>query len=231
MIRLHNLQTGYNGKSISKPVSGRFERGSMTAIIGANGSGKSTLLKTIAGLLPPVGGHLDFGDQKTRPRIGYLPQQIDIDRQFPLKVFEVVAIGCWPATGLLRSINTKQQTLIWQALTRVGLNDKAHCTICSLSNGQFQRMLFARLLVQQAPLVLLDEPFTGIDQQTCSLLITFVHQLHKQGSTIIVVLHDNIIVAKHFPATLMLSQLNYAWGPSADILIKFFTPTPLSVQH
>ncbi|PLK58590.1 ABC transporter [Candidatus Palibaumannia cicadellinicola] len=221
MIRLHNLLTGYKDKSIGKPVSGIFERGSMTAIIGVNGSGKSTLLKTIAGLLPPVGGKIDFGAEESRPYISYLPQQIDIDRQFPLKVFEVVSIGCWPATSLLRSINAHQQTMIWQALILVGLDHIAHCTICSLSNGQFQRMLFARLLVQQAPIILLDEPFTAIDQPTCNLLITFIHQLHKQGSTIIVVLHDNILVANHFPQTLLLSRSNYAWGPSTEILMKF----------
>ncbi|WP_082239270.1 metal ABC transporter ATP-binding protein [Candidatus Palibaumannia cicadellinicola] len=206
MIRLHKLLTGYNGKSIGNPVSCIFKRGSITAIVGTNGSGKSTLIKTIAGILPPIAGQLEFDSkiEAKRPSIGYLPQQPEIDRKFPLKVFEVVAMGSWPATGLLNSINTKQQNNIWHALTKVGLYDKAHCTIGSLSNGNFQRMLFARILVQQASIILLDEPFTGIDQYTCRLLINFVHQLHTNGCTILIVLHDHMLVANHFPITLML---------------------------
>nr|WP_213991885.1 ABC transporter ATP-binding protein [Sodalis sp. dw_96] len=219
MITLSNLILGYQGLRIAAPISGTFQTGSLTAIIGANGTGKSTLLKTIAGLLPPVGGHLAFASEP-RPRIAYLPQQSELDRQFPVNVFDVVSMGCWPATGLLRRIGGADKAIIRQALERVGLDSMPGRSIDALSGGQFQRMLFARLLVQQAPLVLLDEPFTGIDRQTCDLLLEVIAQLHRAGQTIIVVLHDHGQVARHFPQTLLLTPEQNRWGPSADILSR-----------
>ncbi|TCL03524.1 MULTISPECIES: metal ABC transporter ATP-binding protein [Sodalis] len=217
MITLNNLVLGYQGQRISRPLNGTFETGSLTAIIGANGTGKSTLLKTLAGLLPPVAGNLAFAAARP-PRIAYLPQQSELDRQFPVNVFDVVSMGCWPATGLLRRIGGTDKALIHHALQRVGLEDMPTRPIDALSGGQFQRMLFARLLVQQAPLVLLDEPFTGIDRQTCDLLLEVIGQLHRAGQTIIVVLHDHGQVARHFPQTLLLTPEQNRWGPSADIL-------------
>lgn len=224
MITLHALVTGYQGQGIGVPLYGCFASGSMTAIVGANGSGKSTLLKTLAGLLLPVQGVLLFGDAG-RPRISYLPQQVEIDRQFPLTIFDVVAMGCWPACGLLRRINRTRQTAIWQALTRVGLEALSHRAISTLSGGQFQRMLFARLLVQEAPLILLDEPFSGIDKITRGLLMTIIEQLHRQRRTIIVVLHDEQLVARYFPQSLLLTPERSSWGPSAQILAQWEEPT------
>ncbi|CUX97015.1 metal ABC transporter ATP-binding protein [Candidatus Hoaglandella endobia] len=216
MIILQDLVTGYQGQGIGVPLNGRFASGSMTAIIGANGSGKSTLLKTMGGLLPPVRGRISF--DASRLRIGYLLQQAEMDRQFPLTVFEVVAMGCWPQSGLLRRINHVRKGLIWQALERVGLEELPDRIISNLSSGQFQRMLFARLLVQEAPLILLDEPFSAIDKQTSALLMTVIEQLHSQGCTIIVVLHDDNLVAKHFPHTLWLTPNQPVWGPSMQVL-------------
>lgn len=219
MITLQNLIMGYQGHSICRPVSGTFRAGSLTAIIGANGTGKSTLLKTIAGLLPPIDGRITFTDG-VRPRIAYLPQQSEMDRQFPVNLFEVVAMGCWPGTGLLRRIGRADRLRIREALERVGLTAIASRSIEALSGGQFQRMLFARLLVQEAPLILLDEPFTGIDSQTCDLLMEVIKQLHEAGRTILVVLHDHQQVARHFPETLLLSPEFNVWGSSADVLSR-----------
>jgi len=217
MITLENVVLGYQGQGISPAISGSVQTGSMTALVGANGSGKSTLLKTIAGLLPAVSGRLRF-DAAAQPRIAYLPQQSEIDHQFPINVADVVAMGCWPATGLLGRIGRGEKVLIGQALERVGLTALAARPIETLSGGQFQRMLFARLLVQQAPLVLLDEPFSGIDSQTCRLLMEVINQLHAGGQTLLVVLHDNDLVARHFPQTLLLSQKRVLWGASGDVL-------------
>ncbi|TKI07925.1 ABC transporter ATP-binding protein [Martelella alba] len=220
MITLDNLVMGYRGLRVGLPVSGTFQSGSLTAIIGANGTGKSTLLKTIAGLLPPVAGRVLFADGR-RPRIAYLPQQAEMDRQFPVNVIEVVAMGCWPRTGLLRRIGPRDQRRVLRALERVGLSSLANRSIEALSGGQFQRMLFARLLVQEAPLVLLDEPFTGIDIQTCDLLLAVIEQLHRDGRTVLVVLHDHQQVARHFPETLLLSPECPVWGNSADVLSRW----------
>lgn len=204
MINLHHLVIGYRGRPVCAPLQAQIASASMTAIIGANGCGKSTLLKTLAGLQPPLAGSLSF-NAGSRPRIGYLPQQAELDRQFPLTVFDVVAMGCWPVTGLLRRIDRQQRLSICQALERVGLARMPDRPIEALSGGQFQRMLFARLLVQRAPLMLLDEPFTGIDSQTCALLMTVMEQLHAEGHTLLVVLHDHRLVARHFRQVLQLA--------------------------
>ncbi len=217
MMTLDHLVLGYQGQGITPCISGAIRQGSMTALVGANGTGKSTLLKTIAGLLPPVSGRLGFTGA-LKPRIAYLPQQSEMDRQFPINVFDVVAMGCWPVTGLLRRIGRGDRTRIYQALERVGLSSMPARPIEALSGGQFQRMLFARLLVQRAPLILLDEPFTGIDSQTCGLLMEVIGQLHADGQTLLVVLHDNQTVARHFPQTLLFTPDQIRWGASGEVL-------------
>ncbi|NDL65026.1 metal ABC transporter ATP-binding protein [Acerihabitans arboris] len=217
MITLTQLSIGYQGHAVIDALNGTFEAGSLTAVIGANGTGKSTLLKTIAGLLPAVGGTLSFAAGR-KPRVAYLPQQAELDHQFPLKVFEVVAMGCWPATGLLRRLDKPARARINGALDRVGLESMAARSIETLSGGQFQRMLFARLLVQQAPLILLDEPFAGIDIPTGALLMDVIDQLHKSGHTILVVLHDDALVIRRFPQTLLLSRRRARWGATAAVL-------------
>lgn len=224
MITLENVVLGYQGRGISPPISGSIQTGSMTALAGSNGSGKSTLLKTIAGLLPVVSGGLTFGTA-IAPRIAYLPQQTEIDHQFPVNVVDVVAMGCWPATGLFGRIGRDDKVLIGQALERVGLTALSARPIETLSGGQFQRMLFARLLVQNAPLILLDEPFTGIDSPTCRLLMDVIDQLHAAGKTLLVVLHDNDLVVRHFPQTLLLSGERIYWGASGDVLNSNWSDT------
>lgn len=217
MINLKQLSIGYHGQAVIGPLDGVFATGSLTAVIGANGTGKSTLLKTLAGLLPPIEGAVSF-TAKTKPTVAYLPQQSELDRQFPLHVYEVVAMGCWPASGLLRRLDKAADKRIRAALERVGLDTMATNAIETLSGGQFQRMLFARLLVQQAPLILLDEPFTGIDSPTCALLMDVINQLHADGHTMMVVLHDDGLVARRFPNTLCLSHSRTRWGATAEVM-------------
>ncbi len=225
MIILEELSIGYHGQAIIDVLNGRFEPGSLTAVIGANGTGKSTLLKTLAGLLPAIGGSLSFATGQ-KPRVAYLPQQSELDRQFPLQIFDVVAMGCWPAIGLLRRIDKMATARIWDALERVGLESMATCPIEVLSGGQFQRMLFARLLAQQASLILLDEPFSGVDSATCALLMDVIEELHKAGHTIIAVLHDDALVRRRFPQTLQLSGRHPCWGATEKILAQADAPRP-----
>lgn len=204
MIIVQDLITGYQGKGINFPLNGKFALGSMTAIIGVNGSGKSTLIKTLAGLLPPIRGKINFNINK--PRIGYLPQLHEVDRKFPLTVFDVVAMGCWPRSGMIfPKIKYNYQKNIWRELKRVGLDRLLNKTIDVLSGGQFQRMLFARLFVQQAPLILLDEPFAAIDNYYSSLLMETINELNQQGCTIIIALHDYSKITKYFSNILRLS--------------------------
>lgn len=218
MIRLEQLVTGYRGQALSQPINGQFERGSLTAIMGVNGAGKSTLLKTIAGLLPAVSGTVHFA--RDGKQIAWLPQQSEIDHHFPLRVIEVVAMGSWPANGMLRGISRSMRDRIEAALEQVGLQDLAGRAIGQLSGGQFQRMLFARMLVQDAPVMLLDEPFTGIDSQTSAFLLRVIDRLHAEGKTILTVLHSQPMVERHFPELLYLHEGHYHWGKTTDILME-----------
>ncbi|CNI24936.1 MULTISPECIES: ABC transporter ATP-binding protein [Yersinia] len=220
MINLRNIEIGYEQHALTPPINGCFLAGSLTAIIGANGTGKSTLLKTLAGLQPTVSGQIAFTGGKA-PQIAYLPQQAELDKQFPIAVQDVVAMGCWPQSGLLGGINLQSRQRIKQALSIVGMQDMARWPVGELSGGQLQRVLFARLLVQQAPLILLDEPFTGIDSHTLQLLLEVIHRLHNEGRTIIAVLHDMSMVAEHFPHALWLTPQGYCWQSSEQVLAQW----------
>jgi zinc/manganese transport system ATP-binding protein len=210
MIELQNLVAGYDGQPVTQALNGVIERGSMTAIIGANGCGKSTLLKTLAAFIPPVSG--GFRWQEKRPVIGWLAQRHSLEAQFPLTVQDVVSMGCWPGISLLSGLQRKTRLRIASALERVGLQALATSTIDELSGGQFQRMLFARVLVQNAPLVMLDEPFTGVDEATCNVLMELMLDMYLQGQTVLAVLHDSERVARHFPQTLRLDTGTPCWA-------------------
>ncbi len=216
MITLNNLVTGYAGKRLTCPLNGAFRPGSPTAIVGINGCGKSTLLKTLAGFLPPLSGSVNWpGDKKI---IGWLPQQNELDHDFPLTVSDVVAMGAWPAAALTQGLRGETLSRIDAALEQVGLTALRRHTLNRLSGGQFQRMLFARLLVQDAPIMLMDEPFTGIDSQTSDALLEVMATLNARGKTLLVVLHNQQMVHRHFPETLWLHQGHYRWGRTASVL-------------
>ncbi|WP_413774301.1 MULTISPECIES: metal ABC transporter ATP-binding protein [unclassified Klebsiella] len=219
MIELDNLVVGYEGRAITPALSGMIHKGSMTAIVGLNGCGKSTLLKTLAGFIPPVSGVMRW--TPSRPTIGWLAQRHALESQFPLTVIDVVSQGTWPRISLLRGIGRDVRRRIQAALARVGLAAMATAPIESLSGGQFQRMLFARVLVQRAPLVMLDEPFTGIDEATTFDLMGVIEEMHQQGQTVLAVLHDNQRVADYFPQTLLLAENNACWGHTHDVLPAF----------
>lgn len=217
MIELDHLVAGYDRLAITPALCGTLERGSMTAIVGANGCGKSTLLKTLAGFLPPVSGVLYW--QPTRPTIGWLAQRHALESQFPLTVQDVVCMGCWPRISLFRGLNRDARKRVAQGLERVGLTAMARETIDTLSGGQFQRMLFARVWVQNAPLVMLDEPFTGIDESTSQVLMEQIVDMHREGQTILAVLHDSERVTRYFPQTLRLGEKAAQWGSTGQHLM------------
>ncbi|KHN93400.1 ABC transporter ATP-binding protein [Pectobacterium actinidiae] len=229
MIALQELACGYRHQPPLATLSGCFHQGSLTAIIGANGSGKSTLLKTLASLLPPLSGTFSVGNGSQKNAIGYLPQLSEFDRQFPINVRDLVLMGSLPHRGLLRSINANWHRKALDALDAVSMADFADRHIGVLSGGQLQRVLFARLLLTQAPIILLDEPFTGVDSQTTQALLQIINQLHAEGRTILAVLHDLELVEQHFPAILHLTPDGHRWGyaqPILDSLRKAKSETP-----
>ncbi|KFX01697.1 metal ABC transporter ATP-binding protein [Pectobacterium carotovorum] len=218
MIALQELAFGYRHQPPLATLSGCFHQGSLTAIIGANGSGKSTLLKTLVGLLPPLSGSFSLGNDSNNNAIGYLPQLSEFDRQFPISVRDLVLMGSLPHRGLLRGINTNWHRKAIDALDAVSMTDFADRHIGVLSGGQLQRVLFARLLLTQAPIILLDEPFTGVDSQTTQALLQIIEQLHAEGRTILAVLHDLELVGQHFPNILHLTPDGHRWGDAHPIL-------------
>nr|WP_315225599.1 metal ABC transporter ATP-binding protein [uncultured Albidiferax sp.] len=216
MVTLDGLTVTYRDRPTLHGVSGHFAPGSLTAVVGPNGAGKSTLLKSIVSLLPIAQGSVQV--HTPRSRIAYLPQQSAIDRSFPITVFDCVLLGAWQAAGALGGLNSAVLDEADAALHTVGLCGFAQRPISALSAGQFQRVLFARLLLQDADLILLDEPFNAIDSKTTAELLALVADWHARQRTVIAVLHDHSQVHQHFPQTLLLARGVVAWGETSDVL-------------
>lgn len=215
-ISLENLTVTYRRHPALHHVSGDFERGSLTAVVGPNGAGKSTLLKTIMGQVRCNSGRVVTHANVSR--IAYLPQQAEIDRSFPISVRDCVLLGYWSRSGLFRGMDRTMLQRAEQSLAAVGLSGFAQRAIASLSVGQFQRVLFARILLQDAELILLDEPFNAIDTKTTSDLLSIIHSWHAQQRTVIAVLHDYDQVRKAFPQSLLLARNVVAWGETEQVL-------------
>jgi zinc/manganese transport system ATP-binding protein len=216
-IGFHDLTLGYDRHPAVHHVSGEVGSGELLALVGPNGAGKSTLLKGIMGEVKPLGGVIDLHGLSRRD-IAYLPQQIDIDRSFPISVFDCVGLGLWREIGIFGGFDAQRKRAVAGALAGLGLLDLAHRAIGSLSGGQLQRVLFARLMLQDARLILLDEPFRAIDTQTVADLMTLIARWHGEGRTIIAALHDIEQVRAHFAKTLILAREVVAWGETRKVL-------------
>jgi len=217
LVRLHDLTLGYRRHPAVHHLSGAFRAGSLTAVVGPNGAGKSTLLKAIAGTLRPLSGRVVLTGAQRRD-IAFLPQQAEIDRSFPIDVLDTVLLGHWRRVGLFGAVTRRQIEQAGEALAAVGLPGFERRPIGALSAGQFQRVLFARLLVQDARLILLDEPFTAIDARTTADLLDVVRRWHGEERTVVAVLHDIEQVRAHFPDTLLLAREAIAWDRTGDSL-------------
>lgn len=208
---------GYEGHPAVHHLAGTVPPGSLLAVIGPNGSGKSTLLKGLAGALAPLEGSIVF-DSVERPDIAYLPQQAEIDRAFPITVSDLVAMGLWRHVGAFQTIGASHREKIARAISTVGLEGFESRTLDTLSGGQLQRALFARVLTQDSQLILLDEPLNAIDAKTAGDLIALIHRWQAERRTVIVVLHDLELVKEHFPTVLLLARKAIAWGPVAEVV-------------
>lgn len=217
VITLDDVTVAYRRHPALHHISGRFERASLTAVIGPNGAGKSSLLNAITGAVPVSAGRVALASGMS-DSLAYLPQRTAIDRSFPIRVDEIVQLGAWRRSGPFGRVTRAMRHAAADALATVGLEGFGARLIGELSAGQFQRVLFARLLVQDAQLILLDEPFNAVDERTMADMLALVHQWHGEGRTVIAVLHDMAQVRAHFPEALLLAREKIAWGATAEVL-------------
>lgn len=220
-ILVENLTVSYRRRPAVHHLNTEFPNGCMRAVFGPNGAGKSTLLKAVVGLLKADTGSVRHIGLRRRD-IAYLPQQSDIDRSQPISVFELAAMGLWYEIGFFGRVNAAQRKRVMEALARVEMADFAGRRIAHLSNGQFQRVLFARMLAQNAKFLLLDEPFNAVDAKTTYALLDVLRRCHGSGQSVVAVLHDYEQVRAYFPETLLIARDKIAEGATEKVLTDTF---------
>lgn len=216
-LQFRDLTLGYERHPAVHHLDGTVEAGALMAVVGPNGAGKSTLFKGIVGVLKPLAGQIERHGLDARD-IAYLPQVTEIDRTFPINVYDMVAMGLWRRAGLFGAIGSDMRDRAHHAIAAVGLAGFQQRAIGTLSGGQMQRMLFARLLLQDARVIVLDEPFNAIDAKTSGDLLDLVRRWHDERRTVLAALHDIDLVQESFPQTLLLAREPVAWGATAEVL-------------
>jgi zinc/manganese transport system ATP-binding protein len=214
-VTLRDLTVSYRGHPAVHHLSGAFAAGMLTAVVGPNGAGKSTLLGALGGTIRDFKGRIE---RDLSQRVAYLPQASALDRSFPVRVHEMVAMGLWSRIGSFAGLRPADRSGVDQALAAVGLSGFGARWLGELSAGQAQRVLFARVLLQDAGLILLDEPFNAIDARTTADLLALLHRWKQEARTVIAVLHDIEQVREHFEQVLLLARERVAWGPTAEVL-------------
>lgn len=221
-ITVDNLSVTYsNARLALYNANCAIESGTITGLIGPNGGGKSTLFKAIMGFLQPSQGRIRIGDLPVRKAqkqqlMAYVPQSDEVDWNFPVSVFDVVMMGRYGYMNLLRIPSAKDRRLVMESLKRVGMVDFRHHQIGELSGGQRKRAFLARALAQESKVILLDEPFTGVDVKTEKRIIDLLIQLRKEGHTILVSTHDLASVSTFCDRTILLNQTILASGTTAE---------------
>jgi zinc/manganese transport system ATP-binding protein len=216
-LEFRNLTLGYDRHPAVHHLHGQIASGALMAVVGPNGAGKSTLFKGIVGMLKPLAGGIDRCGLRARD-IAYLPQVADIDRTFPISVYDMVAMGLWRDAGLFGGIGRPEREKLRTAISAVGLSGFEERPIGTLSGGQMQRTLFARLLLQEARVIVLDEPFNAIDAKTAADLCDLVRRWHAEKRTVLAAMHDLDLVRSNFPDALLLAREPVAWGKTVEVL-------------
>ena len=216
-VQINNLTVSFNNHPAVHHLTASIAQGEWLAIVGPNGGGKSTLLNTLAGVITAYEGSIE-GLQPDN--IAYLPQQAKLDTSFPITVSELVATGLWYELGFLNAVSEKQSKRCERALAAVGLQGFENRAINSLSGGQLQRSLFARVLLQDHPIILLDEPFNAIDSKTLADLTIVIKGWHRNNRTVLMVTHDLGYVREHCPKSLLLARECIDYGKTSDVLTE-----------
>ncbi len=215
MIFLNNVSCRQGRVLAVENVSASFGPG-LSAIAGPNGAGKTTMLRALAGLHPVASGSIT--GLPAAHEIGFLPQASEADRRFPIACDDFVKFGAWGRVGAFAAASESEQQRAQSALSRMGLADLARRSVAQLSSGQFQRLMFARLIVQNASVILLDEPFTAVDAATEAGLIDQLMAWRDEGRIVIAVLHDHDLIRELFPTTLLLGREAARFGPTSEVL-------------
>lgn len=220
-LEIRRLTASYRSRPALWDVDATFPAGALAAVVGPNGAGKSTLLKAVVGLVRADAGQVLIEGRPARAaldRVAYVPQRDAVDWDFPIRVAEVVEMGRYRSVGWLRRVPRADRAIVAEALERVGMTPFARRQIGELSGGQRQRVFIARALAQRAPLMLLDEPFAGVDARTEASLLDLLAELAREGTTIVVVHHDIGVVRARFEWALLLNVRTIACGPVAAAL-------------
>ncbi|MGH3588139.1 MAG: metal ABC transporter ATP-binding protein [Pseudonocardia sp.] len=227
-LDVRGLTVSYRSAPVLWEVDCRFPPGHLSAIVGPNGAGKSTLLKAALGVVPADAGRVlidGVEGSAALDRVAYVPQAGSVDWDFPITVREVVEMGRYRATGWLRRVGRADRAIAAECLERVGMASFGRRQIGELSGGQRQRVFLARALAQRAPVLLMDEPFAGIDARTQADLLTLLGELRDAGDTVVVVHHDMAQVRAAFDWTLLLNVRALGCGPTDEVL------TPAAVRE
>ena len=227
-LQLHGVTAGYGAEPALRDISFEAACGSTLALIGPNGAGKSTLLNVLAGLLTPWSGDILWNDApltRHRREIAYLPQRSEVNWQFPITVRQLVEMGRYPSVGIWRALRPHDHEIVDKALHTLGLDELQNRQIGALSGGQQQRCFLARALAQEAHILLLDEPFTGLDVPGTESLAALLRSLAAEGRLVIASHHDLATAPQIFDRALLLRGKLIAAGPAADVL----TPANLAL--
>ncbi|MBD9366901.1 metal ABC transporter ATP-binding protein [Leuconostoc mesenteroides] len=223
MIKVRDLTVAYDGTPVFTNLSIQFEPGKITGIIGPNGAGKSTMIKGILGLINKQNGKVTLHDEpiaKQLKKIAYVEQRAALDLTFPINVFDTVLTGTYPNLGLFNVPGTKEKDAAKKALEDVKLSTFSQRQIGELSGGQLQRVFVARAIVQNADVIILDEPFVGIDMKSEADIMAILKQWRTAGKTIIVVHHDLNKVTTYFDNLVIINHGITAYGATADVFTK-----------
>lgn len=218
LISCKNVKLGYRDKLVVDNLTIDIDYGDFLCILGPNGSGKTTFIRSLVGLTPILDGSIEFSHSFDRKQIGYLPQQTNVQKDFPASAYEVVLSGCLNKCRLFPFYSAGQKAHATEIMKSFGIDKFASDCFRELSGGQQQRVLLARAICASSELLILDEPITGLDPQTTAEMYSAISELNKGGMTVIMISHDTDEAIKHASKILHLSRRHPFYGKTADYL-------------
>jgi ABC-type Mn2+/Zn2+ transport system ATPase subunit len=217
-LQVEHVSVSYNGRRVLEDITFSVQAGERVAVVGPNGAGKSTLFRAILGLVPLEAGRVQVLDAGAPAPVGYLSQRLLVDWRFPVTAFDVVMMGRVGKLGWLKWYSRRDKEAVWRALEMVGMREYADSPISELSGGQQQRVFIARALAQEAKLLLLDEPFTGLDLPSQEAILRLMEELRAQQITILFSTHDLALALEHFDQLALLNRRLIAYGPPRTVI-------------